>query len=1450
MKKRLFSAILSLAMLLTLLPTTALAAEPASGSCGSGVTWSYDGKGTLKIDGSGTIPDYSHEWEESPAPWWEYRTEITTIIVGNNIKRIGNEAFGGGPYRAGYPQLASITIGTSVKEIGAYAFSGAGSITKITLPSQLTAIEDGAFYGSSLTEITIPQTVENIAETAFLNCTQLSSISVNSENDYYSSGGGVLYEKLFGNKYVLICYPSQKLEHSYTILEGTIKIADEAFASNTNLTSIVVPNSVTEIPDLAFAFCSALVKVDLPDGIASVSSSAFAVCTALEELHIPASVEKFTAEYTVGEWFGETYQPLSVYFYGNKAPAFDGAIADLRDSTCPVTIYYPANATGWSAVQQQDNLRSAIENGTLQFKTWHPASGGDPETPPTSDKATILKTYPVNGADDVGYDASNEPYFEITFDRDISAVTTKQGYIFADLDFSKGSMKIFRSADDMLIYEVTYDDYMNDWYEIAGTISSDTRVRNGNTLVLNPFNEHTLLDPGTEYYITVDEGFVRFEDGTVSPRIESHEWKFSTETTTFLFLGFDGKTEREYKYHFSESFFTSPSTFYDHELAKMSLNLALSAFNSATAAESGYKKQEAAKNVVDLMQNMGFKDIDVGSYEGKPSRYSIAEAIGQKQIQDHSQEYTLIAVAVRGGGYEMEWASNVSVFSDREHQGFSLAASNVMNDLLQYIIRYVDNRDHIKLWITGYSRGAAVANLMSAKLSQQLKNGNLGNLSIDQSDIYTYTFATPMARAADGYDINTIDGNIFNIVSPVDIVPMFTPEAWGYYRYGYTYCLPSAATNSDIYYDHSLEVATEVTRIAGGNYAGTFSTSQGAILQNVVDLLDIMEPDGTISITIQNVLANYFEDKYGFSYKDNGFKTFITEIKNILDTAETLKDIAEMNFISLSVNKLLKPAIVDGGIETLEMVLDIAARAHYPEVYLAWMNAIEKNELTNGTYRKMSFNCPVDISVYDDNNTFVAGFRNDEAINVNDEAVDAYIDENGQKVVIIPFDRKYKFLITATDSGSMTYTVEEYSTAYNQVERLVSYYDLDVSSGDQFTGTIADNPGAETEYPLFKETSEGQEKLIPSVDQDQNTVKEFSVSIDVIGNGTAIGSGTYVNGQFVQVSAIADKMESFVGWYKDGNLLSESPKYRFLVDDDISLTAVFTANQETPDDEPDPYPTPNPDPDMDNDDNDYGSGDYLVNVDQISGGRVTVQPDRADKGDTVTITVYPNDGYELGELIVTDSDGNEITVHNQGERKYTFIMPASIVKIKASFKAIEGILVNPFYDVSEGDYYYDAVLWAVANGVTNGTNAEGTSFSPDATVTRAQMVTFLWRAHGSPKATGTNPFTDVSASDYYYDAVLWAVADGVTNGTSATTFSPDAPVTRAQAVTFQWRAAGSPITSGNSFQDVATDAYYADAVIWAVANGITNGTGSNTFSPNLAVSRAQAVTFLYRELTD
>ena len=194
-------------------------------------------------------------------------------------------------------------------------------------------------------------------------------------------------------------------------------------------------------------------------------------------------------------------------------------------------------------------------------------------------------------------------------------------------------------------------------------------------------------------------------------------------------------------------------------------------------------------------------------------------------------------------------------------------------------------------------------------------------------------------------------------------------------------------------------------------------------------------------------------------------------------------------------------------------------------------------------------------------------------------------------------------------------------------------------------------------------------------------------------------------------------------------------------------------------------------------------------------------------------------------------------------------MPASKVTVKATFAEIVVAPENPFVDVAESAYYYDAVLWAAENGITGGTDA--THFSPNATCTRAQIVTFLWRAAGSPEPTTANSFADVPADSYYAKAVAWAVEQGITTGTGDGKFSPNAPCTRVQSVTFLWRSQKSPAAGTvNPFTDVAADAYYANAVLWAAENGITGGTSATTFSPNNDCTRAQIVTFLWRALTE
>ena len=242
-------------------------------------------------------------------------------------------------------------------------------------------------------------------------------------------------------------------------------------------------------------------------------------------------------------------------------------------------------------------------------------------------------------------------------------------------------------------------------------------------------------------------------------------------------------------------------------------------------------------------------------------------------------------------------------------------------------------------------------------------------------------------------------------------------------------------------------------------------------------------------------------------------------------------------------------------------------------------------------------------------------------------------------------------------------------------------------------------------------------------------------------------------------------------------------------------------------------------------------------------GTVTVSPKSASKGDTVTVTVKPDSGYVLETLTVTDKNGNELTLKDKGNGKYTFTMPAGKVEVKATFMEDNSVL-NFFYDVPNDAFFYEAVKWAVKSGVTNGLS--DTMFGPYESCTRAQIVTFLWRAAGSPEPKTASSFTDVSASAYYAKAVAWAVENGITNGMTETTFAPDATCTRGQSVTFLHRALKGTASGSANFTDVKPDAFYADAVSWAVKNDVTNGTSNTTFSPNADCTRAEIVTFLYR----
>ena len=327
------------------------------------------------------------------------------------------------------------------------------------------------------------------------------------------------------------------------------------------------------------------------------------------------------------------------------------------------------------------------------------------------------------------------------------------------------------------------------------------------------------------------------------------------------------------------------------------------------------------------------------------------------------------------------------------------------------------------------------------------------------------------------------------------------------------------------------------------------------------------------------------------------------------------------------------------------------------------------------------------------------------------------------------------------------------------------------------------------------------------------------------------GAGSYAAGSVVTVRAGSRSGYTFNGWTSGSNVVFDDPSAAETIFTMPAGSVTVTANWSR-------------DGGSSSSGRDDSDPSYAVGIpDKMVNGSVSVSPKNASQGDRVTVTVKPDTGYELDSLKVLDKNGKELALTDKGDGKFTFIMPAGRVEVKATFT--EEVKISPFRDVPTDAYYYEAVKWAQKKGITGGIG-DGL-FGPNQPCTRAQIVTFLWRAAGSPEPEGTAAgMTDVAAGSYYEKAVAWAIENGITTGTADGLFAPDATCTRAQGMTFLFRASKASADGAPAFSDVAADAYYAEAVKWATDNGITNGTTSSTFSPGSGCTRAQIVTFLWR----
>ena len=601
--------------------------------------------------------------------------------------------------------------------------------------------------------------------------------------------------------------------------------------------------------------------------------------------------------------------------------------------------------------------------------------------------------------------------------------------------------------------------------------------------------------------------------------------------------------------YYDDSFFSHSSWEYDHSLAQMSLCMALAAYDSAKDAfwqsesrayiyldEEPALASSPAENIVDLMNNCGFSRIMVNKdyvlttqYDGQTNDgNNIGVCIGNKKLED---DYTLIAVAIRGGGYGDEWIGDFNVYnSDTEHVGFEIAKNKVLAALDAYVDENAIS-GKVKIWFCGYSRSAATSNLAAAYLC---RNG-LRGCSLAQTDIYAYTFETPQGTKINDTD-NKIYNGIWNIVNPIDLVPQVAMTAWKYGRYGHTVFLPCKYSNYDVYRTYSKNVLKLFNEYCGSSKL----------------FLPQMDCQNYVVKSLAQCLA-------GVLISDSSalMKAAQIDIQAIWKHGQLTDEdlVYVLPAVLTAVLALLTPqggAAAVGVIGTVIVGAMNIGPAHYPELCLAWMNTIN-NVDQDGTIRYAISNCPVDLAVYDGSGVLQLRIIDDEVIYEDGAYIEAIVDWDGQKVICIPEDVEISIEVLATDDGTFSWSVQEYGLAAGEVTKVVNYNEIPITEGEKLKATVSDAAGSE--YLLYDGDGE---KLSADEVLTGDAVKTYTVTVEAEGPGSVTGTSVKTKGEFAQAVAEPEEGARFVGWYAGDTLVSTETVYRFPVTADTSLKAVFS----------------------------------------------------------------------------------------------------------------------------------------------------------------------------------------------------------------------------------------------------------------------------------------------------
>ena len=708
------------------------------------------------------------------------------------------------------------------------------------------------------------------------------------------------------------------------------------------------------------------------------------------------------------------------------------------------------------------------------------------------------------------------------------------------------------------VEKIGYDAFSSDYIERITILNPDCVIEE----TTNLWGRNTLGKPGTTVIVGFEastaEAFAEkfgfdFEilSNTIPAEKISGEFKFSTDIIP------NGK----YTFYYDDSWFYETAYNFQIGLTRMSMRVALAAFQSKTKPDD---------NIRYLYDELGYNNI-ITDYP-TPQDDSIGYAIASKNVEKDGETISIICVAIRGGGYGQEWAGNFNVGVGIYHAGFDIAANTVVDAIDEYIN---DNEkylaDEVKIWVSGFSRAAATANLVGYKLDEGAIDG------IKPENVFAYCFESPQPTRDSTAPRRYKYSNITSVLNPIDLVPKVAPSYrnWDFTRYGVSCYVPGAETvyNYDSYKQNMLEEYEKILAYNGSGYNASDlayeHNGQASFLNDLIDTiaeaffqpLDFYPYQQTVQTVFRRVLGN---------------APFITDASQALELGTNLvnairdevckKDIITKITTAAHAAKIAWMLAKDIG-PCFKFFSNPAPQytdypnvflAHFPELCLAWVDSLERINFASA-YRKAFVNCPVDVYVYDSNNTLVGKIIDGEHTDIS-SGVTTYTDVDGQYVLILPADEEFTVRVEANDSGTLSYAITEYDVDSSQTTRVTSYCDIAIQEGDVFVGEVENlYSGESVDYALKSD----DDYITPTVDQSGSNIVYHSVTVSSEGNGAAAGCGTFVQGEYCRVWVESGE-SNFIGWYIGSELVSSEKEYRLLVDSDINVLAKFEGSSVEP----------------------------------------------------------------------------------------------------------------------------------------------------------------------------------------------------------------------------------------------------------------------------------------------